>query len=102
MHMWPRTSEKSAKSTAWLRLLPSQKAQSSAKADSRMALTASGGSLACATVRVRVRVSVRVRVRAEVRVKVGAEVRVMSRARVRARVSLGRQLGLRGTRGLLD
>ena len=68
LHMWPRTSEKSAKSTAWLRLLPSQKAQSSAKAD---------------LVRVRVRVRIGMRVRC-VRLRVRVGVRVEDRARVRS------------------
>ena len=47
LHMCASTSENSPKSTAWLRLLPSQNAQSSAKADSRIPLTASGGRRAC-------------------------------------------------------
>jgi len=47
LHMCASTSENSSKSTAWLRLLPSQNAQSSAKADSRIPLTASGGRRAC-------------------------------------------------------
>ena len=82
-------------------MLPSQNAQRSANADSRIALTASGGRRACFSTSERtrsnsmdavcpprhlVRVGVRVRVRVRVRARARARVRVRGRGRVRVRV----------------